>query len=486
MKKMFSLVIIVSSCLHVEAQNVGIGTTTPLARLHVTDSNVVFSATGLAVPVPGNPPVSGTGRRMMWYADKGAFRVGYAAGTSWDRTNVGNYSFASGYGSVASGDYSSALGLNNKAAGMSSVALGNNAQANTDYSTAIGGVSFANGLSSTAIGFQTFATGTYSNALGYNNISKALGGIVVGMYNDASDTPNPNDTSSLDRIFQIGNGYYDAIIDDEVRRNAITVLRNGNTGIGTSTPAASAVLDVSSTTKGFLPPRMTAAQRTAIATPAEGLLVYQTDAVAGFYYIKNGIWTGLNDAATYPANTICTQQWMDKNLEVTTYRNGDPIPYVTDPVAWAALTTGAWCYYNNDPSNNATYGKLYNWYAVNDPRGLAPAGWHVPSTTEWTTLETCLGGPTVAGGKMKVNGTTTWQSPNTGASNSSGFAGHPGGYRDELNGSYGFIGQYGNWWSSTQSGPSNAFFRYLYYADASFYVFSLPKQRGQFVRCIKD
>jgi hypothetical protein len=258
------------------AQNVGIGTTTPLARLHVTDSSVVFSAAGQVLPTPGNPPVSGTGRRMMWYADKSAFRVGYAAGTSWDKTNVGNYSFAAGYGTIASGDFSAAIGLNSTAAGSNSMAFGMNAIANTNYSTAIGGVSFANGIASTAIGYGNVASGSFSSAFGYHTISKAQGGTVVGMYNDFTDTPDPNDTSSLDRIFQIGNGYYDEILDDDVRKNAITVLRNGNTGIGTSTPAASAVLDVSSTTKGFLPPRMTREQINAISTPAEGLIIYNT------------------------------------------------------------------------------------------------------------------------------------------------------------------------------------------------------------------
>jgi hypothetical protein len=218
------------------AQNVGIGTSNPKARLHVTDSSVAFSANGLAMPAPGNTPVTGAGRRMMWYADKAAFRVGYTGGTDWDRSSTGNYSFAAGYGPVASGDYAVAMGLNTRAAGLSSIALGNNAQATTDFSTAIGAVSFANGLSATSVGFQVFATGAYSTALGYNNVSRALGGTVVGMFNDASDAPDPNDTSSLDRIFQIGNGYYDANIDDEVRRNAVTVLRNGNMGIGTATP----------------------------------------------------------------------------------------------------------------------------------------------------------------------------------------------------------------------------------------------------------
>src|SRR5690606_33259564 len=107
----------------------------------------------------------------------------------------------------------------------------------------------------------------------------------------------------------------------------------------------------------------------------------------------------------------------------------DVIPQVTDPTIWGNLTTGAWCYYNNDPANEIIYGKLYNWYAVNDPRGLAPVGWHIPSDSEWTILTDYLGGFEVAGGKMKETGTTHWANPNIGADNSSGFTGLPGGYR---------------------------------------------------------
>ncbi len=249
----------------------------------------------------------------------------------------------------------------------------------------------------------------------------------------------------------------------------------------------SAMLDVQSTNKGFLPPRMMAAERTAISSPAEGLLVYQTDGSKGYYYFISGVWTSLTDGKTYPSLTIGTQQWMDKNLDVTTYRNGDPIPYVTDLTEWAGLTTGAWCYYNNDPSNNGTYGKLYNWYAVNDPRGLAPVGWHVPTNAEWTTLTTYLGGTIVAGGKMKVTGTTTWLSPNTDATNTSGFSGLPGGLR-YCEGGFNNVGERGYWWSSTEgeTSPDLAWSRYLRYNFSNVYAQRLEKQDGFSVRCLRD
>ena len=153
---------------------------------------------------------------------------------------------------------------------------------------------------------------------------------------------------------------------------------------------------------------------------------------------------------------IGDQIWATKNLDVATYRNGDAIPQVQDIAAWANLNTGAWCYYEN----TTTYGKLYNWYAVNDPRGLAPIGFHIPSEAEWTRLIEYLGGDYIAGGKMKESGTSHWISPNTDATNSSGFTGLPGGYRNN-NGTFGGIGAYGYWWSSSEIDTYYAWYRKL-------------------------
>ena len=179
---------------------------------------------------------------------------------------------------------------------------------------------------------------------------------------------------------------------------------------------------------------------------------------------------------------IGTQQWMSKNLDVAFYRNGDPIPQVTDPTAWAALTTGAWCYYNNDSTYGTKYGKLYNWYAVNDPRGLAPKGWHIPSDAEWTTLETSLGGASVAGGKMKSS--SGWKDNGNG-SNSSGFAGLPGGHRFRL-GTFYDVGNDGNWWSSTEFNTANAWYRYLYHNFGIIFRLDYDKRYGFSVRCLRD
>lgn len=256
-------------------------------------------------------------------------------------------------------------------------------------------------------------------------------------------------------------------------------------GIGTTTPNVSAKLEISSTNSGFLPPRMTAVQRIAISTPAEGLLVYQTDDSKGYYYYTGGAWSSLRDEKTYTRLTIGTQQWMDKNLDVTTYRNGDIIPYIPDSAAWIGAGTGAWCYYNNDPSTNAAYGKLYNGAAVKDPRGLAPIGWHIPSNSEWTVMETFLGAQ--AGAKLKVRGTNAWTSPNTGATNSSGWSGLPGGYRSVMGVSdFAGIGTNGYWWSSTESGSGFIYLRNLSYGSTALTSYLYLQEHGFSVRCIKD
>jgi len=184
--------------------------------------------------------------------------------------------------------------------------------------------------------------------------------------------------------------------------------------------------------------------------------------------------------------TICDQDWMVKNLDVTTYRNGDIIPQVTDPTEFFFINSGAWCYYNNDPLNGATYGKLYNWYAVNDPRGLAPAGWHIPTDAEWATLSNYLGGEFVAGGPMKETGTTHWLAPNTGATNSSGFTGLPGGWRNYGTGGFLNINDNGRWWSATVNTVTTAWDRELTNNSARLRRSSGSRQNGFYVRCIKD
>jgi len=186
--------------------------------------------------------------------------------------------------------------------------------------------------------------------------------------------------------------------------------------------------------------------------------------------------------------TIGTQTWMKKNLDVDHYRNGDPIPQVTDQTQWANLTTGAWCYYDNDPANGEIYRKLYNWYAVNDPRGLAPDGWHVPSNEEWTILTNYLGGSDIAGGKLKEAGIAHWISPNNGATNESGFTALPSGVRNyNFDGLYMLIGFYSYWWSSTKDNWDNKILSIGINSDYDDILNLLfPMSFGISVRCVKD
>jgi len=275
---------------------------------------------------------------------------------------------------------------------------------------------------------------------------------------------------------------YDGITADPL----VLQPSGGSLGVGTTTPHPSALLDVNSTKQGLLPPRMTAAQRTAISGPAEGLLVYQTNDPSGFYYVKSGIWTRLSDAVSYPSVTICAQQWMERNLDITTYRNGDQIPYVPNAAAWNALTTGAWCYYNNDPSTSATYGKLYNWYAVNDPRGLAPAGWHVPTDHEWNTLSACLGGDAVSGGKLKLTNSPIWASPNTGATNSSGFAALPAGSRIGYADAASINAGAETFFWSSGSDINLAYYRLISYNNSLLQFGGSGRAFGLSVRCVRN
>ena len=422
---------------------------------------------------------------------------------------------------------------------------------------------------------------------------------------------------------------------------ASTAYAQVGVGVAAENIHPSAELEVKSTTKGFLPPRMTFAERDAIATPATGLLIYQTDAVAnnptGLYFFDGTAWrngagvqgikgdkgetgaqglpgaTGLTgtqgllgaqgqntlvkttteaagvncitggvkieygfdannsgsldvyeinptltkyvcnrlqgpigakgaqgtpgatgpDGAsglpsggtngqiltncdglptwttggicpgkpgpnitdaqnnTYKTVTIGTQQWMAENLKVSKYSDGTNIPYEPDNAKWSQLTTGAWAYYGNDATNNAKYGKLYNWYALNKTangnKNVCPTGWHVPTDAEWTVLTDYLGGANVAGGKMKEMGTTSWSPLNTDATNLSLFSALPGGYR-YWKGGYTDVSGSGNWWSSSENATyvDRAWYRYLNSGNGNAASYISYKKGGFSVRCLRD
>ena len=192
----------------------------------------------------------------------------------------------------------------------------------------------------------------------------------------------------------------------------------------------------------------------------------------------------------YKTIVIGTQEWMAENLKTSIYRNGDAIPGILDNAAWSETTSGAWAHYNYQASYACPYGKLYNWYTCADARQLCPVGWHVPTDAEWTVLTSYLGGESIAGGKMKTTGTIEaatglWYSPNTEATNSSGFSGAPGGFRYGDGGYFG-IGYGFAWWSSSELVTSVAWYRSLYYLDGYAFRDVSTKQDGFSVRCLRD
>ena len=192
------------------------------------------------------------------------------------------------------------------------------------------------------------------------------------------------------------------------------------------------------------------------------------------------------DGNVYQTIAIGNQVWMAENLKTTKYNDGTPIPLVTNGTDWSNLTTPGFCWYLNKPDvYKETYGALYNWYTVNTGK-LSPTGWHIPTEAEWATLTDYLGGDDFAGGKLKEAGTTHWVSPNTGATNESGFTGLPGGFRRGSDTNFMDINGYTYLWSTTKLDAYEAWSRRLDYDDTHFRKYSYDKRDGFSVRCVKD
>ncbi len=187
----------------------------------------------------------------------------------------------------------------------------------------------------------------------------------------------------------------------------------------------------------------------------------------------------------YKTIVIGTQEWMAENLKTTIYRNGEAIANVIDDAQWTGLTTGAWDFYNYETQYDCPYGKLYNWYAVTDPRHVCPTGWHEPTDEEWTTLTDYLGGEVFAGEKMKSTGTQYWLSPNNDATNESGFSGLPAGSRYN---SEAFVSYTANgvWWSSSDYDTNSTWARWLFFSNSDALKCTFLKRYGLSVRCLRD
>jgi uncharacterized protein (TIGR02145 family) len=407
----------------------------------------------------------------------------------------GNANVANGYQAL----YTNSSGSNNTATGTKALHSNTTGAANTAngfqslYTNSIGSFNIANGyqaLYSNTFGNNNIANGyqaLYTNTIGNNNTAygyQALRANTSGAINTANGVNALYSNTIGDGNTAIG---FQALLNN-ISGNSNTAIGYGSnvltgalinaTAIGFGAVVAAsnamqlgntAVTDVKTSGKytgsGFATPT---------GTNAQYLMADGTTSTASAIVIPDAL----------PTIQIGTQKWMKENLNTSFYRNGDAIPQITNATDWASATEGAWCYYNNDPVNGEIYGKLYNWYAVNDPRGLAPTGWHVPTDADFTTLITTLGGTAVAGGKMKEAGTSHWTTPNTGADNSSGFGGLPGGWRN-YQGQWVPMGDEGLWWSATEISTQG---RYIYLASdsAACNFYGNPKNDGKSVRCLRD
>jgi uncharacterized protein (TIGR02145 family) len=193
------------------------------------------------------------------------------------------------------------------------------------------------------------------------------------------------------------------------------------------------------------------------------------------------------DGHTYFFVTIGKQVWMRDNLNVSHYRNGDPIRHARTSEEWldaSAKGQGAWCYYKNDPANEKKYGRLYNWYAVNDPRGLAPTGWHLPTNEDWKNVATVLAGAS-ATEEIKSSATSIWRYPALAVDNTIHFHAEAGGLR-EAGDTFRFIGENAFLWSSSEHSPALAGNVQFSFQNSIINLTSQDKKTGAAVRCIKD
>ena len=191
------------------------------------------------------------------------------------------------------------------------------------------------------------------------------------------------------------------------------------------------------------------------------------------------------DGNVYKTVIIGTQTWLAENLRTTKYNDGIQIPLVADGASWAALTTPGYCWYDNNTANKSIYGGLYNWYVVNTGK-LCPAGWHVPTDPEFMVLVDFLGSHLMAGGKLKEKGTSHWLSPNTDATNESGFTALPGGARSGDNGYFAEIGTGAHFWTNSSFNEADA--QYIGLSNTAGVVYRTNSNKGNAfsVRCLKD
>lgn len=426
--------------------------------------------------------------------------IGYEAGRFASASNYGN----SLQENVAIGGSS----LSYATLGLGNVAIGNNTFRNSNSiknNVALGsnvGASLTSGENNVLIG----GNAVVKASLGNNNViigSKAVStlngndNVIIGYM--AADSLSGSYSSKL--IISNSNTKK-PLIDGEFDQKKLTV--NGKLSVEAmainNDPKPSAVVDLSNSSKGFLPPKLTNYQRNEIKSPEIGLTIFNTDSNCLEFYLAQG-WYNLCknqivavtdiEGNSYSLVTIGSQIWLDQNLNVTKFNNGDSITELPKVSDWINTSNPAWCWYGNIPRSNYL-GKLYNWNVVNDTRNVCPVGFHVPTDVEWTTLTTFYGGENIAAGPLKQTGTTTWASPNTGATNSSMFTATSNGYRNfestiyTNSNYYSALGSYGTWWTKTSFDATRAYHRYMYWGEVAVNRGASNKINGLAIRCLKD
>ena len=436
------------------------------------------------------------------YYNNQAIRLGFGSDSYSDPNNFGNSSLSIGYNSFATGEFSSTLGVDNDAIGDSSTAIGTgnlaaasgaivlgiDSAATGDNSTAIGLNSNASGSGSTAIGLNSNASGDFSNTFGVDVEAYSFAETVVGRFNTTYVPIGGVDGYSLeDRMFVIGNGQ-----SESERSDALIISKSGEMSLEGNqiknlqdpTEAQDAVTMI------FLMEKISELQ--------DQINALQSATGSGTVTDQDG--------NSYTYLTYGDQVWTVENAEMVTYRDGTPIPQVTDATEWANLTTGAWAYYDNDP----TKPRFYNWYAVagihdTDPntpnKEFAPEGWHVPSKAEWTTLENYLIANgynydgTTTGNKIAkamastlgwtVNDNLGYPGYNQSTNNSSGFNAMPNGNR-QSNGDFVNLSFNSSFWASSDYDDFLADFLYINYNYPSIIYFPNNKPLGLSVRLVRD
>lgn len=387
----------------------------------------------------------------------------------------------------------------------------------TTTSATLNGIVNANYLATTVtfeygltISYGSSVTATQSPLNGNTNINVSVGitGLTAGItYHYRIKTINSMGTTNSDDITFTTSGQAPSV----TTLPATNIYLTGSTLNGTvnANYISSVVSFEYGTTTNY------GSTTTAKQSPAEGSEISNVNAAVSnlsggttwHYRIKGENQLGTNygnDVAfTTPASggstvtdvegnvyntiTIATQTWMAENLKTGKYNNGDLIG-TTSPanldLTYATSPEYQWAYEGNE-SNVTINGRLYTWYAISDSRGVCPTGWHIPTDAEWTTLTNALGDETIAGAKLKETGFIHWRTPNTGATNATGFTALPGGFRDN-DGTFFYLGTYGRWWSITEDQSIYIWYRFMTYTSINVFREHSYKRGGLSVRCLKD